>query len=90
MLTSSAPRDRATDADPNNYEVLTSTLPLATLGAGEAAKVLGFVRPFGSAPLTSGLHCHRPPHLPAVLGIGWGEKMAPPRRSCRAATRAPC
>jgi hypothetical protein len=64
----------ATDADPNDYEILTGTLPLATLGAGEAAKVLGFVRPFGSAPADfEGRTVIDRRDLPAVLGIGWGE-----------------
>lgn len=63
----------ATDADPNDYEVATGTLPLATLGAGEAAKVLGFVRPFGSAPADfEGRTVIDRADLPAVLGIGWG------------------
>lgn len=64
----------ATDADPNDYEILTGTLPLATLGVGEAAKVLGFVRPFGSAPADfEGRTVIDRRDLPAVLGIGWGE-----------------
>lgn len=62
-----------TDADPSNYEIATGTLPLATLGAGEAAKVLGFVRPFGSAPADfEGRTVVDRADLPAVLGIGWG------------------
>jgi hypothetical protein len=64
----------ATDADPHDYEVATGTLPLATLGAAEAAKVLGFVRPFGSAPADfEGRTVIDRRDLPAVLGIGWGE-----------------
>ena len=63
----------ATDADPTDYEIATGTLPLATLGAGEAAKVLGFVRPFGSAPADfEGRTLVDRRDLPAVLGIGWG------------------
>src|SRR5262249_51773973 len=65
------------DADPNNYEVATSTLPVATLSAGEAAKVLGFVRPFGSAPADfEGRTVIDRADLPAVLGIGWGTNGA--------------
>jgi hypothetical protein len=63
----------STDADPNNYEIATSSLPLATLGAGEAAKVLGFVRPFGSAPADfEGRTVIDRADLPTVLAIGWG------------------
>jgi hypothetical protein len=63
----------AQDADPANYEVATGTLGLATVAAGQAAKVLGFVRPFGSAPADfegRTVIDHRA--LPALLGIGWG------------------
>jgi len=67
----------ATDADPSNYEVATSTLPLATLGSDEAAKVLGFVRPFGSAPADfEGRTVIDRRDLPAALVIGWGENGA--------------
>lgn len=63
----------ATDADPENYEVLTGTLPLAAVNAGEAAKVLGFVRPFGSAPADfEGRTVIDRRDLPAALGISWG------------------
>lgn len=63
----------ATDADPANYEVATGTLGLASVTPAQAAKVLGFVRPFGSAPPDfegRTVVDHR--SLPAVLGIGWG------------------
>ena len=40
----------AVDANPADYEVATGTLSLASLTAGESAKVLGFVMPFGAAP----------------------------------------
>jgi len=63
----------AQDADPTHYEVATGTLGLSSLAAGEAAKVLGFVQPFGTAPPDfegRTVIDHRA--LPAVLGIGWG------------------
>jgi hypothetical protein len=61
------------DADPNNYEVQTGNLSLANLAAGEAASVIGFVTPFGSAPpdfVGATVVDHR--DLPSTLGIGWG------------------
>lgn len=63
----------AQDADPADYEVATATLPLAGVAVGQPAKVLGFVRPFGSAPADfegRTVIDHRA--LPALLGIGWG------------------
>jgi hypothetical protein len=61
------------DADPADYEVATGTLGLASVTPEQAAKVIGFVRPFGSAPADfegRTVIDHR--FLPAVLGIGWG------------------
>ncbi|HEY3518639.1 MAG TPA: hypothetical protein VGL98_16440, partial [Gammaproteobacteria bacterium] len=40
----------AQDANPADYEVATGALGLASVAAGEAASVVGFVRPFGGAP----------------------------------------
>jgi hypothetical protein len=63
----------ATDADPADYEIATGTLALASIAPDQAAKVLGFVQPFGSAPPDFEGRVvvdHR--SLPAVLGIGWG------------------
>ena len=63
----------ATDANPADYEVATGTLALASVTAGQAVKVLGFVRPFGNAPPDfegRAVIDHR--SLPAILGIGWG------------------
>ena len=63
----------AQDANPADYEVATGTLGLASVVAGEAARVVGFVRPFGSAPADfegRTVIDHR--GLPALLGIGWG------------------
>ncbi|HET7925009.1 MAG TPA: hypothetical protein VFL30_08925 [Rhodanobacteraceae bacterium] len=63
----------AQDANPADYEVATGTLGLASVAAGEAASVVGFVRPFGGAPPDfegRTVIDHR--ELPTVLGIGWG------------------
>jgi hypothetical protein len=63
----------ASDADPNNYEVQTGTLPLAGLTPGEGAKVIGFVTPFGNAPPDFvGATVVDPVDVPSTLGIGWG------------------
>lgn len=40
----------AVDADPRDYEITTGALALDSLEPGEAARVFGFVRPFGQAP----------------------------------------
>ena len=63
----------AQDANPADYDVATGTLGLAHLVAGEAARVVGFVQPFGEAPPDfqgRTVIDHR--GVPAVLGIGWG------------------
>jgi hypothetical protein len=63
----------AADANPASYEIATGTLSLTTLVPGEAARVIGFVRPFGSAPPDfegRTVIDHR--GLPAQLGICWG------------------
>jgi hypothetical protein len=62
------------DANPADYEVATGTMGLANVAAGEAARVIGFVRPFGVAPPDfegRTVVDHRA--LPALLGIGWGR-----------------
>jgi hypothetical protein len=62
----------ALDADPTRYEVATATLGLGALVPGEAVGVLGFVRPFGSAPADfEGRTVIDRRALPATLGIGW-------------------
>jgi hypothetical protein len=64
----------AQDANPADYEVATGTLALANVVAGEAARVIGFVRPFGAAPADfegRTVVDHR--ELPSLLGIGWGS-----------------
>jgi hypothetical protein len=64
----------AQDADPAHYEVATGALALAQVAPGEAAKVIGFVVPFGSAPPDfEGRTVIDRRELPDVLGIGWGE-----------------
>ena len=63
----------AQDANPADYEVATGTLGLASVAAGQAASVIGFVRPFGTAPPDfegRAVIDHR--DLPDMLGIGWG------------------
>src|SRR5262245_7477634 len=63
----------AQDANPADYEVATGTLGLANVTAGQAASVVGFVRPFGGAPPDfegRTVIDHR--ELPTMLGIGWG------------------
>jgi hypothetical protein len=63
----------ALDADPAHYEVATGSLSVGAIAAGQPAKVIGFVRPFGAAPPDfegRTVVDHRT--LPAVLGIGWG------------------
>jgi hypothetical protein len=64
----------AQDANPADYEVATGTLGLANVVIGEAARVVGFVLPFGTAPPDfegRTVIDHR--GLPAMLGIGWGS-----------------
>jgi hypothetical protein len=64
----------AQDADPASYEVATGTLGLANVAIGEPVRVVGFVRPFGSAPADfegRTVVDHR--GLPTLLGIGWGS-----------------
>jgi hypothetical protein len=63
----------AQDANPADYEVATGSLGLANVAVGQAASVVGFVRPFGGAPPDfegRTVVDHR--ELPALLGIGWG------------------
>ena len=63
----------AVDANPANYEVATGTLSLASLTAGESAKVLGFVTPFGAAPPDfEGRTIIDRADIPDLLAIGWG------------------
>jgi hypothetical protein len=64
----------ANDANPVDYEVDTGTLGRANLVAGEAARVVGFVRPFGTAPPDfQGDTVVDHAAMPAMLSIGWGS-----------------
>ena len=61
------------DADPANYEIATGPLDLDRLPTGAAARVFGFVTPFGFAPPDfHGRTVVDYVDLHAVLGIGWG------------------
>jgi hypothetical protein len=68
--TSAAP---ATDADPDNYEVATGNLDLSGMEIGRAARVFGFVSPFGEAPpdftARTAVNFRE---VQAVLSLGWG------------------
>ncbi len=62
------------DADPNAYEVVTGPLDLNRLLPGSAARVFGFVTPFGTAPPDFvGRTVVDYVDLMAVMGIGWGQ-----------------
>jgi hypothetical protein len=64
----------AVDANPADYEVATGTLSLASLTAGESARVLGFVTPFGAAPPDfDGRTVIDRADIPDLLAIGWGK-----------------
>ncbi|MEO8464298.1 MAG: hypothetical protein ABI640_03080 [Gammaproteobacteria bacterium] len=64
----------AVDANPADYEVGTGTLSLASVTAGESAKVLGFVTPFGAAPPDfAGRTVIDRGDIPDLLAIGWGK-----------------
>jgi len=62
------------DANPSDYEIATSTLALSDIVTDRAAKVLGFVTPFGIAPPDfegRTVVDHR--SIPSALGIAWDE-----------------
>ena len=62
------------DADPNDYEIATGALTLSSLSVGEAARVLGFVTPFGNAPPDfEGRTVVDHADLPALLAVGWTQ-----------------
>ena len=66
--------NRDLDADPADYEIATSTLALSNIVTDRAAKVMGFVTPFGIAPPDfegRTVVDHR--NLPSALGIAWDE-----------------
>ncbi len=61
-----------TDADPNNYEVATQTLPIDGLAVGSPIRAFGFVNDFGFAPPDfNGRTLIDYASLKASLGIGW-------------------
>ncbi len=63
----------ASDADPDNYEIATDALDLNRLVAGSAARVFGFVTPFGFAPPDfRGRTVVDYVDVMAVMAIGWG------------------
>ena len=62
-----------TDADPDNYEIVTGNLNLSRLVNGSPARVFGFVTPFGAAPPDfEGRTVVDFQDVRALLGIGWG------------------
>jgi hypothetical protein len=61
-----------TDADPHTYEISAGNLDLSHLDTGKAARVFGFVTPFGMAPpdfTARTLVDFR--DVPALLSLGW-------------------
>lgn len=61
------------DADPDNYEVVTGPLDLSRLVTGSAARVFGFVTPFGAAPPDfRGRTVVDYIDVLAVMAVGWG------------------
>ncbi|MFL2547497.1 MAG: hypothetical protein ACJ0SL_09120 [Candidatus Rariloculaceae bacterium] len=62
------------DADPNDYEIATSTLALTNVVTDRALKVLGFVTPFGIAPPDfEGRTVVDHVDIRSALGISWDE-----------------
>jgi hypothetical protein len=60
------------DANPESYEVATSSLMLDSLTVGRPARIAGFPTRFGTAPpnfTANSLVSHD--HMRAVLGLGW-------------------
>jgi hypothetical protein len=63
----------ATDADADNYEIATGSLSLDRLDTGSAARVFGFVTPFGTAPPDfTGRTVVDFREVQALLSLGWG------------------
>ena len=63
-----------TPADPNSYQVATSTLDLSSIVANTPLKVRGFVRPFGQATATNdfgAITLADVTNAPATLVVGW-------------------
>ena len=62
------------DADPNNYEVSTGTLPLAALSEGKPIVAWGFPSAFGMAPADfDGRTVIDYTNVRSAMGIGWGS-----------------
>jgi len=62
------------DADPNSYQVATSTLDLSSLVANTPLKVRGFVRPFGQATAANdfgAIALIDVTNAPATMVVGW-------------------
>lgn len=61
------------DADPDNYEVTTGTLPMSLQGAGKPVAVTGFPNAFGMAPPDfEGRTLIDFTNVRSMLGVGWG------------------
>lgn len=64
---------RDQDADPDNYEVATGTLPMSLQGAGKPVAVTGFPNAFGMAPPDfEGRTLIDFTDVRSMLGVGWG------------------
>ncbi len=62
------------DADPDNYEVSTGTLPLAALATGKPIVAWGFPASFGTAPTDfNGRSVIDFSNVRSALGLGWGS-----------------
>jgi len=69
------------DANPNSYQVATSTLDLSGIAANTPLKVRGFVRPFGQATTTNdfgAIALIDVTNAPATLVVGWPSLEAAP------------
>jgi hypothetical protein len=72
------------DANPNSYQVATSTLDLSTIAANTPLKVRGFVRAFGQATATNdfgAIALIDVTNAPATLVVGWPSLEATPFNS---------
>jgi hypothetical protein len=67
-----------TDADPDNYEVATGNLSLASVKPGDPLRIFGFVQPFGQAPEDfDAFTVVRVRSADARLGLGWNPSGTP-------------
>src|SRR6266704_3612710 len=72
------------DANPNSYQVATSTLDTSGIVANTPLKVRGFVRPFGQATATDDFNAITlidVTNAPATLVVGWPSLEAAPFNS---------